>query len=115
MVTARVVPQMAALVLLLATELEEFDPIHLDVSEADRALLATVLLTDDEPLTSVQLEGAVRALKRIQIRRKLEQLQLQLQSRGLQSSEMQGLLQERMRLKKELMGLGSEESAARSA
>jgi DNA primase len=101
--------------LLLATELEEFDPIHLDVSEADRALLATVLLTDDEPLTSVQLEGAVRALKRIQIRRKLEQLQLQLQSRGLQSSEMQGLLQERMRLKKELMGLGSEESAARSA
>ena len=77
--------------------------------------MATVLLTDDEPLTSVQLEGAVRALKRIQIRRKLEQLQLQLQSRGLQSSEMQGLLQERMRLKKELMGLGSEESAARSA
>ena len=101
--------------LLLTTELENFDPMQLDVSDSDRGLLATVLLKDDEPLTSAQLEGAVRALKRIQIRRKLEQLQLQLQSRGLETAQLQALLQERIRLKKELMGLGSEEMTAQSA
>src|SRR5262249_27511602 len=101
--------------LLLTTELENFDPMQLDVSDSDRALLATVLLKNDEPLTSAQLEGAVLALKRIHIRRKLEQLQLQLQSRGLETAQLQALLRERIRLKKELMGLGSEEMTAQSA
>src|SRR5262249_47910710 len=94
--------------LLLATELEDFDPMQLDVSDADRVLLATVLLKHDELLSSAQLDGAVRALKRIQIRRKLEQLQLKLQSRGLETAQLQALLHERIRLKKQLMGLGTE-------
>ena len=101
--------------LLLATELENFDPMQLDVSETERDLLATVLLKHDEPLTSSQLEGSVRALQRIQIRRQLEQLQVQLQSRGLQPDQQLSLLQERIRLKKELMGLGTEELSAQSA
>jgi DNA primase len=100
---------------LLATELENFDPMQLDVSETERDLLATVLLKHDEPLTSSQLEGSVRALQRIQIRRRLEQLQIQLQSRGLQTDQQLNLLQERIRLKKELMGLGTEELSAQSA
>jgi len=87
----------------------------LPVPESERHLLASVLLKDDEDLTAERLDGAVRALKRIKIRRRLEQLQLQLQGRGLHSDQLQALLQERIRLKKELMGLGAEELAAQSA
>ena len=101
--------------LLLATELVGLDPMQLDLPGPDRDLLAAVLLKDDEPLTYAQLEGAVRALKRIQLRRRLEQLQVQLQSRGLQADQQLSLLQERIRLKKELMGLGTEELSAQSA
>ena len=76
-------------------------------SDADRNLLASILMKEDEELTAERLEAAVRALRRIQLRHKLEQVQRELQaSRGQESSRLEGLLQEKVRLKRALMRPG---------
>jgi DNA primase len=72
--------------------------------EADRNLLASILMRDDEELSAERLEGAVRALRRIQLRRKLELVQRELQTtRGQDAGQIQALLEEKMRLKRALM------------
>jgi DNA primase len=76
----------------------------LPLPEADRNLLASILMKDDEELSAERLEGAVRALRRIQLRRKLERVQRELQlTRGQDASQIQALLEEKMRLKRALM------------
>ncbi len=76
----------------------------LPLPEADRNLLASILMKDDEELSAERLEGAVRALRRIQLRRKLERVQRELQSaRGQEAGRIQALLEEKMRLKRALM------------
>ena len=72
--------------------------------KSDRNLLASILMKDDEELSAERLEGAVRALRRIQLRRKLERVQRELQStRGQDAGQIQALLEEKMRLKRALM------------
>jgi DNA primase len=91
---------------------------ELPMTESDRTLLASVLMRDDEELTPERLEGAVRGLRRIQLRRKLERVQRELQSaRGQETGQMQALLQEKMRLKRALMdpSLADEGPTARPA
>jgi DNA primase len=83
---------------------ESADIMQLPVSEADRNLLATILLKEEEELTAERVEGAVRGLKRIKTRRHLEQVQQELQSRNLAPDRMRHLLQEKLRLKRDLMG-----------
>ncbi len=46
-------------------------------------MLASILLKEDEDLTAERLEGAVRALRRIHLRRRLEQVQLELNKPGV--------------------------------
>jgi DNA primase len=76
----------------------------LPLPEGDRNLLASILMKDDEELSAERLEGAVRALRRIQLRRKLERVQRELQTtRGQNASQIQALLEEKMRLKRALM------------
>ena len=76
----------------------------LPLPEADRNLLASILMKDDEELSAERLEGAVRALRRIQLRRKLERVQRELQAtRGQEAGQIQALLEEKMRLKRALM------------
>ncbi len=76
----------------------------LPLSDADRKLLSSVLMKDDEELTAERLEGAVRGLRRIQLRRKLERVQRDLQAtRGQETGQIQALLEEKMRLKRALM------------
>ena len=56
-------------------------------------------MKDDEELTPERLEGAVRGLRRIQLRRKLERVQTNCRlHEARKSSQMQALLQEKMRL-----------------
>jgi DNA primase len=91
---------------------------ELPLPDEDRALLASVLMKDDEELTPERLEGAVRGLRRVQLRRKLEHVQRELQTaRGREAGQMQALLQEKMRLKRALMdpSLADEGPAARPA
>jgi DNA primase len=83
---------------------EVADVMEMPRSEGDRRLLATILLKEDEQLTAEGLEGAVRALRRIHLRRRLEQVQRELQSGSARDSrQTQALLEEKVRLKRALM------------
>jgi len=94
------------------------DLMELPVSDSERDLLAAILMKGDEELTAEKIEGATRALIRVQIRRRLEQIQRQLETlRAADSSQLRALMDEKLRLKRALMnpGLSSGEIGAASA
>jgi DNA primase len=79
-------------------------PMDLAISQSERSLLAATLIKDEEELTAVKVEGAVRALRRLRIRRRLEQIQRQLESlRSTDAGQLRALMDEKMRLKRALM------------
>ena len=83
---------------------EGAEPMDLPLSDSDRGLLAAILLKHDEELTADKVDGAARALRRLQIRRRLEQLQRQLESmKTLDAAQVKALMDEKVRLKKMLM------------
>ena len=89
---------------LLNASPEVADILEVPRSEGERRLLAAILLHEDEELAPERLEGAVRALRKMKIKRRLEQVQRELQSsRKPDSPELQTLLQEKLRLKRALM------------
>ena len=89
---------------LLTAPLEMADVMNLPLAGGDRNLLATILMRDDEALSAERLEGAVRALRRLQIRRRLEQIQSELQANANPAPERRhALLQEKIGLKRALM------------
>lgn len=93
--------------ILLSSAAEGANPVNpmaLPLSEGDRQLLASILLKDDEELSAEQIEGAMKALRRVQIRRRLEQIQIQLESfRSHDAAELKELMDEKLRLKRTLM------------
>jgi len=92
---------------MLNMSAETVDIMALPFTEADRNLLAAILMKEEEELTPERLEGAVRALRRIRWRRKLEQVQRELQARqGHEPALLQALLEEKIRLKRALMDPG---------
>ncbi len=98
---------------LLNADSDVADVMDLPRSEADRRLLASILLKEDEELSAERLEGAVRALRKIHLRRRLEQVQRELQSAGgKEPGQLQELLQEKMRLKRALMDPGVADSGS---
>jgi DNA primase len=85
---------------LLAGGLEVTDVMGLPLSDSDRARLASILLKDEEELSAERVEGAVRALRRIHLRRRLDEVQRKVEAPGRKDpTEMQALLQEKVRLK----------------
>ena len=77
---------------------------EISISAAERNLLATVLMKDDEELTAEKIEGARRALVRLQIRRRLDQIQRELETlRAADQSQLRTLMDEKLRLKRALM------------
>jgi DNA primase len=85
----------------------EMQVMELPLPDSERGLLASVLLKEDEELGAEKLEGAVKALRRIHLRRRLEQVQAELQSRQAQQmGRVNELLQEKIRLKRALMDPG---------
>jgi len=83
------------------------DLLSLSMTESDRNLLASILMRDGEELTAERIEGATRALRRIQLRRRLEQVQGELQAaRAREPRQLQALLEEKVRLKRALMDPG---------
>jgi DNA primase len=100
---------------LLAAGTEAADVMALPKSEEDRRLLASILMHEEEELTPETVEGAVRALRRIYLRRRLEEVQLATQRTGLPLPERQALLQEKVRLKRALMDPGLGEAADRAS
>jgi DNA primase len=59
------------------------DVMEMPCSESERRMLASILLKEDEELSAERLEGAVRALRRIHLRRRLEQVQRELTKPGI--------------------------------
>jgi len=83
---------------------ESTDPLAIPADEGSRNLLAAVLMKEEEELTPERVEGAVRGLRRSQIRRRLDQVQRELQAqRSPEPGRTQALLGEKERLKRALM------------
>jgi DNA primase len=59
------------------------DVLQVPATETDRRLLATILMNEDEELTPEILEAAVRALRRIHLKREQERLQQELKKPGV--------------------------------
>jgi hypothetical protein len=89
---------------LLNAGAEIADVMDIRCSDGDRRLLASILLKEDEELSAERLEGAVRALRRIHLRRQLEQLQRELKKPGLSDDRdrMKSMLLEKERLSRAL-------------
>ncbi len=68
---------------LLNAGAEIADVMEVPCSETERRMLASILLKEDEELSAERLEGAVRALRRIHLRRRLEQVQRELTKPGV--------------------------------
>jgi|HubBroStandDraft_6_1064221.scaffolds.fasta_scaffold06992_5 DNA primase len=63
---------------LLNAGAEVADVLEVPATESDRRMLAWILLKEDEELTAEVLEAAVRALRRIHLRRRQEEVQREL-------------------------------------
>src|SRR5450755_1925665 len=96
---------------LLNVGREFADVLEAPPTESDRRMLALILLKEDEELTAEVLEAAVRALRRIHLRRRLEKVQRDLRTLGPTADlrEKAILSQEAMRLKRALMDPGQAE------
>jgi len=68
---------------LLNAGAEIADVMEIPCSESERRMLASILLKEEEELTAERLEGAVRALRRIHLRRRQEQVQRELNKPGV--------------------------------
>ena len=70
---------------LLNAAVDTADVLEVPATESDRRMLALILLKEDEDLTAEVLEAAVRALRRIHLRRRQEEVQHELKKPGLGS------------------------------
>ena len=100
---------------LLEAGSETADVMALPKTEEDRRLLAAILMSEEEELTPETVEGAVRALRRIYLRRRLEEVQRAVERPGLSKEEKHALLQEMVRLKRALMDPGLGEASGRAS
>jgi DNA primase len=98
--------------ILLNSGSESADVMDLPLPDADRNLLAAILMREDEELTAERVEGAVRALRRIQFKRQMEQVQRELQDAKKHEPErLRFLLREKDRLKRALMDPSLDQAA----
>jgi DNA primase len=66
---------------------EVADVLRVPATEADRRMLASILLKEEEDLTAEVLEAAVRALRRIHLKRRQEEVQRDLKQPGLSTNK----------------------------
>jgi DNA primase len=93
------------------------DLMEVPCSETERRMLASILLKEDEELSAERLEGAVRALRRIHLRRRLEQVQRELTKPGVAGDKAlrNELLLEKDRLSRALRDPSLAEDGLRTA
>jgi DNA primase len=96
---------------------EMADVMKVPCSDSERRMLASILLKEDEELTAERLEGAVRALRRIHLRRQQELLQRELKKPGISDDKerMKELLLEVERLSRALRDPSLAEEGLRMA
>jgi DNA primase len=102
---------------LLNAGTEVADVMDVPCSESERRMLASILLKEDEELSAERLEGAVRALRRIHLRRRLEQVQRELNKPGVGDDKVlrNELLLEKDRLSRALRDPSLAEDGLRNA
>ena len=66
---------------------EVADVLEVPATESDRRLLATILLKEEEELTAEIIEAAVRALRRVHLRRRQGEVQQELKKPGLAANK----------------------------
>ncbi len=93
---------------LLVAHEQGLDAMSLPLEEADRNLLAAVLMDEHEELTPELLENSIRSLRRRVFRRQMEDLQHQLKEaeRRQDAASAAKLLQERVKLRRALTAMG---------
>jgi DNA primase len=93
------------------------DVLEVPGTESDRRLLALILLKEDEELTAEVLEAAVRALRRIHLRRHQEEVQQELKKPGLAADKerLRELLTELERISRALRDPSLAEEGLKSA
>jgi DNA primase len=67
---------------MLNASAEVADVLEVPANESDRRMLAAILLKEEEELTAEILEAAVRALRRVHLRRQLDQIHRELKALG---------------------------------
>jgi DNA primase len=102
-----------SLIEALLTAPEAADLMSLPLPEGERSLLAAILMKEAEEMTADRLEGAVKALRRIHLRRRMKDIEHQLRSSGaLDLKQKAALAEENKRLKRALMDAGLMEGEA---
>ena len=93
---------------LLAANEQRLDPMSLPLEDADRSLLAAILMQEQEELTPELLESAIKSLRRRVLRRQLDDLQFQLKDaeRRRDGVSAARLLQERVKLRRAMTAMG---------
>ena len=96
---------------------ESADVLEIPATESDRRLLATILLREDEELTAEFLEAAVRALRRIHLKREQERVQQELKKPGVAADRdrLRELLSELERISRALRDPGLAEDGLKAA
>ena len=102
---------------LLNAGLEAADVLEVPATESDRRVLASILLKEEEELSPEILEAAVRALRRIHLKRRQEEVQRELKKPGLTSDKdrLKQLLAELERISKALRDPGQAGTSAQIA
>ena len=102
---------------LLNAGAETADVMEVPCSDSERRMLASILLKEEEELSAERLEGAVRALRRIHLRRRLEQVQRELTKPGVSDDKVlrNQLLLEKDRLSRALRDPSLAEHGLRDA
>ena len=96
---------------------ETADVLEVPATDGDRRLLASILLKEDEDLSAEVIEGAVRALRRVHLRRRQEELQRELKKPGLANDRdrLKELLSELERISRALRDPSLAEDSLRTA
>ena len=97
---------------LLEAARRHADLMELPKTEEDRRLLASILMHEEEELTPETVEGAVRALRRIYLRRRLEEVQRACCVRGFRWRRDRRFCRKKCGLKRALMDPGLGEGRA---
>ncbi len=74
------------------------DVMQLPLSDADRRLLASILMKEDEELSPERLEGAVKALRRKHLVRRLQEIDLEIKTARSRDKDWRPLVEERARI-----------------
>jgi DNA primase len=103
----RGLPTEVLLEALVQADAETLDPLTLELADADRRLLAEVLMRDDEPLEEGLIHGALEALRRRRLEREQQQVRARIADaeRKNDSAALAQAMQDKLKIDRDLSAL----------